>query len=540
MDYLTTYLSKGAEAYSPPMALEKLHRTYPHLKGDPIHEWRAIHGVELIHKEPTKEELKRILGNWKLMSDEQKALSEARSMELFGKTNLQHAEELLGKEAAVAKGIPDRSVMSDPAALKAGELYDWLVHEHEAKRAGLHYDLRVGGPEGLHSWAVRKGMPARGEKRLAVLQPLHDYEYRKFKGTIPEGYGAGKVTIADKGSVLVTKVGDGDLSFVIADKRYPETFKMIKTGGNNWLLMNTTPVNYATLDKNPKPKYTIVGRKEAEALMDGMHAVSAKIDGASALVEVLGDKIEAVSYRKGADDRIISYAHKMGLTGIKPNPSLKGTVLRAEVFGERNGKAIPAQELSGLLNATIARSKAAQKARDINMKAAVFDVVSAPGYELATYRDRLDAMKKIQKMLPADKFMQAPVETDPAKARQMLNTIEKGKYPLTAEGVVITELDKPGAIPAKMKMLKDYDVAIRNIFEAETKSAPRAGGFEYSMPDNEEVVGRVGTGFTHDTLKDMLKNPDKYIGRTARVSALEQYPSGALRAPAYLSLHEDV
>jgi hypothetical protein len=447
----------------------------------------------------------------------------------------------MSKVAETAKGIPDRSVMSDSGKLSVSELYDLVLQLHEAERAGKHYDLRIGSPEiGLHSWAVRKGLPQPGQKHLAVLQPLHEYSYKDFEGEIPEGYGKGSVTTADKAAVVITKATPNELSFTIADKKYPENFKLIKTREKNWLLINTTPIRYDTLEANKKPKYTVINPDQAEALIDGAHAISAKIDGASSLIEILGDKIEAVSYRKDAKGRPISYALKLGLENIKPDPSLKGTVLRAEIFGTRKNKAIPVQELSGLLNATIARSRAEQAAKNINLKAALFDVVKAPGVDLSTYRKRLIAMQAILKKLPKDKFTMAPTETEPAAARKLYDAIKASKHPLTNEGVVVTELDKPGAVPMKSKFINEYDVIIRNIFPAETKSTPRAGGFEYSLPDSEQVVGRVGTGFTHETLKDMLNNPDKYIGRTARVAAMQQYDSGALRAPSFLTLHEDI
>jgi RimJ/RimL family protein N-acetyltransferase len=49
----------------------------------------------LIHKEPEKAELKRIWGNWLLMTPEQKAESDKKSIELFGKTNAEHYKELI-------------------------------------------------------------------------------------------------------------------------------------------------------------------------------------------------------------------------------------------------------------------------------------------------------------------------------------------------------------------------------------------------------------------------------------------------------------
>lgn len=70
--------------YDPPLPFDKLPN---HLKNDPIHVWRAKTGIELIHKEPSLEELDRIWNNWNLMSDEQKQISDKKSMELFGVSN---------------------------------------------------------------------------------------------------------------------------------------------------------------------------------------------------------------------------------------------------------------------------------------------------------------------------------------------------------------------------------------------------------------------------------------------------------------------
>jgi hypothetical protein len=62
---------------------------------DPVHLWRAETGIELIHKEPTIEEQKRIWRNWNEMSDEMKKKSDAKSTELFGKDNASHNEEIM-------------------------------------------------------------------------------------------------------------------------------------------------------------------------------------------------------------------------------------------------------------------------------------------------------------------------------------------------------------------------------------------------------------------------------------------------------------
>lgn len=69
-----------------------------HLKNDDIHVWRARTGIELIHKEPSMDELNRIWKNWKLMSDQMKRISDEKSMSVFGKTNKDHFNTISDSE----------------------------------------------------------------------------------------------------------------------------------------------------------------------------------------------------------------------------------------------------------------------------------------------------------------------------------------------------------------------------------------------------------------------------------------------------------
>ena len=67
----------------------------------------------------------------------------------------------------------------------------FVIHEHEALRAGWHHDLRLERDGVLKSWAVRKGVPEEtGIRRRAVMVEDHALEYGQFEGEIPHGYGA--------------------------------------------------------------------------------------------------------------------------------------------------------------------------------------------------------------------------------------------------------------------------------------------------------------------------------------------------------------
>lgn len=82
------------DKYEPPWTLDQIRRNVPdkydELSKDPVHKWRAETGIELIHKEPSKDELDRIWKNWQLMDDEMKAISDKKSKELFGISNREH------------------------------------------------------------------------------------------------------------------------------------------------------------------------------------------------------------------------------------------------------------------------------------------------------------------------------------------------------------------------------------------------------------------------------------------------------------------
>ena len=96
--FLEPWNYKQAE-YQPPYTIDTIRRLYgdevaDRLSKDKVHKWRADTGIELIHREPTDEELERIIANWKLMTVAQKARSNRMSKKLFGMTNMQHAKYL--------------------------------------------------------------------------------------------------------------------------------------------------------------------------------------------------------------------------------------------------------------------------------------------------------------------------------------------------------------------------------------------------------------------------------------------------------------
>lgn len=122
----------------------------------------------------------------------------------------------------------------------------FVIQKHAATT--LHYDFRLEIDGVLKSWAIPKG-PAKksGTKRLAIPTEDHALEYKDFAGEILEGsYGAGKVTIWDKGTYenIREKVSmkkayqEGKIEICLHGKKITGDYALIQMHNKKpWLLM---------------------------------------------------------------------------------------------------------------------------------------------------------------------------------------------------------------------------------------------------------------------------------------------------------------
>src|SRR5690554_6560114 len=126
----------------------------------------------------------------------------------------------------------------------------FVVQRHEARR--LHYDLRLEMDGVLKSWAVPKGPSMNPkDKRLFIHTEDHPMKYLTFQGTSPKGnYGAGKMTIWDKGIYqgasgyegdLDHQLEKGDLKLEFFGRKLKGVFALVQTRSgdkdNQWLLI---------------------------------------------------------------------------------------------------------------------------------------------------------------------------------------------------------------------------------------------------------------------------------------------------------------
>ena len=243
-------------------------------------------------------------------------------------------------------GIPSRKEYGSLDDIKKGDVLDYVRQLHKAERAGTHYDYRIGRPGlGMLSWATRKDYPKPGERPIQLFrQPLHSYHYRKFQGTIPFGYGKGKVTTADAGKVLISRKRGKQLSLTTAHESVPKRYSLVPTNGNALLVRAKDPIHAPAV----KPKFKNIPTTKIDVYVEniGPHdIVQPKVDGSLTFFHLLPNKdIEALSWRTSKrtggpiwhTERFWGYRPKLD----KLPKEYANAVILGEMYGERRGRDI--------------------------------------------------------------------------------------------------------------------------------------------------------------------------------------------------------
>lgn len=459
-----------------------------------------------------------------------------------------------------APGIPKARKIEPLPRIEKPQKWMLAIQRHFADRAGEHLDLRLVDTKTgkAHSWALPQAtIPKPGEQAVwAIPQPTHtaDYALTAGKGKtyrIEAGYGKGTVKMERLEPIEVHHMDDSSdgtrVRFNIYTSKGPEEFAIVKTKAGKEILVNKTPhrkrLEHLPLGGKPDLKSSEPSRINFE---NNDEVMMPKYDGAHALLDLEkpGQMGRVYSYRipKHHGAGVIEHTHKVPLMLKTLVPEdLKGTTLRAELIGvDRQGKAIPAKDIGGLLNSGVEASREKQKLLGVTLRPVAFDVVRFQGKNIQSkpFSERFRMLQAIKKRLG---IPITEVAFTSEQKKKLLASVEAGQHKLTTEGVVLRPMNSAGA-STKIKFRPDHDVYVREIFGAtgkDGKALDRAGGFRYSHTPQGKIVGAVGTGFDHAMLKDMLKNPESYVGRVAKVEAETKFESGALSKPAFMEWHLD-
>ena len=117
----------------------------------------------------------------------------------------------------------------------------FVIHEHHAIRAGLHYDIRLEIDCKLKSFATRNLLDILNldTNKIQVFNtPDHDMTWFDFAGTIPQPeYGAGIVKIFDTGKYKLIKNEDNKIVVDFKGERIKGKFAFIKLPNESWLFI---------------------------------------------------------------------------------------------------------------------------------------------------------------------------------------------------------------------------------------------------------------------------------------------------------------
>lgn len=455
-----------------------------------------------------------------------------------------------------APGIPADRPTSRLPSIKPSNPLRWMmaVQDHEAKRARRHFDLRLVDPSAhkAHSWAIPKAkLPAPGERLLAVQTWTHTPEYALHFGekgpqTIGKGYGAGRVRMEMKAPTEIVEANNDKVRFNVYEGRDNQEYLLRRTKDDKWLLINTTKTKDRADVPQSKPKYKEV-TPDAIDVTNNDQLMTAKIDGAHNLFRLDRDQPLRIFSHRPTDRAagIIEHTHRF-LPGhhTRVPKQLDGLVLRGELFAADpiTGRTRKAVETGAILNSGVWKSRETQQHSPL--RAVIFDIARQAGknVEALPYQEKLKILRRVNKALP---FLELPPSASTAKAKlRLLNRIRTGEEPITGEGVVLWPLK--GGAPIKAKIQNTHDLYVRGVYPEKDSNKGIAGGFTYAWTPRGKVVGRVGSGLTRTLKADMLRNPEKYIGRVARVRAQDVYRDhtnpkhpGSLRSPVFVDFHLD-
>ena len=439
----------------------------------------------------------------------------------------------------------------------------YVVHRHHATR--LHWDVRLEIRGVLASFAVPQGPPlVAGKRRLAVHTEDHPIEYLTFHGVIPDGYGAGTMTIWDQGTydLLLEKPGTGEkggeYKIQFHGTRLVGEYVIVQTtahDGRDWLMiMHGTPPQDDPLQRKIEPMLAITADEPFDS---PQFTYEAKWDGVRTLAFVDGGEVRLQT--RNLLDCTKQYPEAHGAA-----EALTGgyqAILDGEVvaFDE---KGVPSfQRLQPRMHQRD-ESAISRLRKSVPVVYEVFDLLYLDGEDLTgqPLRERRRRLEAALEPMGAIRLS----EGFPGSGVALFNAARDQGL----EGIVAKRLDAPyvsgrSAAWVKVKAFKAMDCVIGGWTAGQGGRHSTLGALIVGIYREGELVpvGHVGTGFDDRTLRDLLEMLKEHQSPTSpfavapkvnqpatwcfpdlvcEVRYAELTRDGTLRHPAYLGLRSDV
>ncbi|HEX2903169.1 MAG TPA: non-homologous end-joining DNA ligase [Jatrophihabitans sp.] len=382
-----------------------------------------------------------------------------------------------------------------------GDGDSFVIQEHHAR--ALHWDFRLERDGVLVSWALPKGLPDDPKiNHLAVHVEDHPLEYGSFEGTIGAGqYGAGTVSIWDRGSYQIEKWTEREVIFVLAGTRAQGRFALFRTKGKNWMIHRMDAPARPGWQPAPKDLAPMLASPGAlpPAKDDALWAYEMKWDGMRAIARVDGGRLTLHS--RNAREVTVSFPE------LRPLAEHFGTsqaVLDGEIvcFDDRGRPDFGRlQERMHVSSARQAQSLAAT--RPVVLLA--FDLLHFDGESLLElpYSQRRERLESLELDGPN---WQTPPAFQGTGAEAVRTSQELG-----LEGVMAKRLRsayRPGKRSKdwiKVKNIRTQEVLVGGWTPGKGNRSGTIGALLLGLPDQHGLryIGKVGTGFTQRILDEL-------------------------------------
>ncbi len=408
--------------------------------------------------------------------------------------------------------LPDGEV----APTKGGQP-TFVIQEHHA--SSLHWDFRLEHEGVFASWALPKGLPvAPDQNHLAVQVEDHPLEYGSFSGTIPKGeYGAGKVSIWDRGHYDVEKWRPNEVMVVLHGTRAKGRYVLFPTKGKNWMIhrMDPPPDGFEPLPARLEPMLATPGQLPPD---DGEWAFEFKWDGMRVLVWVDGGRPRAVS-RNEKDvttsfPELRAFAEAMG----SRQALFDGELV---VLGE-DGKPSFARLQHRMHASSAASVTKAMAAHPVSL--VVFDLLHVDGRSLTglDYDGRRAALEALE--IAGPQWAVTPSFTSDTGSRVFQTAVDVGM-----EGVVAKrrsssyQAGKRSRDWVKVKHQHMQEVVIGGFSQGNGSRRGEFGALLLGLPATDgrglTFVGKVGTGFTDSSRAELFSDLTKLVRATSPFDA---------------------